>query len=1222
MDCYAEQILATDVFTVGYSVPHDKQDKPCIDELSCFTDACREALAECWCTSLEGLTCVVCDDNVSGIDLTPPPDKPPQDDDDPDKPSFVATPFRFTASSSESPIPIVYGRVVVPGNIIWMSRGRTNTYTKNVLSGASRRIVEEDVRVVDLLVGLCEGDIQAVTRVWLNDALIIDNTTLTGETYNRRVLPEDFSLQLFSGSVAQGGRVLSAPSFSRVVAYRGLSYAEIKNFPVSASGTKVPVLRFEVVSKQSQGSSTFTVTPGSYNSNFSVDGPSGRILASTASTIEVIGAASFTTEKTFSETVAASGSYTADGHIIYQTSSNDLCFRDGANSGSKYAVATTAGLSHIGAVEALDGTTPIVSVVGIRGSDVALYKLNKNTGAFSAVTTHNGATLSPPINTPFIYGTTGRFYQDGATGADFGAVFITQRAEGEVCFVNYLVYSDSQNYDYSETRVPEIISALPFAYGVSAAAVLNNAVFLPWHQCFILFFSDAATKYAVRVEIDSPGAATWTTEIDAVPTGELLVSGGGAGYAFIANGSIFSLNPADGQTTSVYTLSDNGAPAFSGGTQCYDSSRVAVTYVSSGDFVRVFPFKRVYTEPSLTEVFADLFDKAGLERRDYELSGLNPVTVSGFAVIEQKTLGEVIEQLIEFYGLSLVESSVRLAVRHFNNSPQIVVDENLYAKTYKYTRAATLNSDYYYCRIGYFDVDRDNALFFQSVSRDMIQDEGDNVEFSQGIEYSLNLYATKDVVRRAAELGLLRRLYNRDAYNVIIGPRYLSAEAGDTITFSSSSRAFRLESTELDTTFEAAFNGVTDNSDVYSEMPALAGYTPDAAFSALDYSSELRNYAVAFNVPLVTDSGIGYETVYCGQVRGDGATFSPEVQRVVTPGGVSQLVSVTDEALVGTLVTPPSDTLSPFTTQRSGQLVIRFDRDASGLLFSRPVDELYASTSTNLLFVGSELIQFADVSLDVDNRTATFTTLLRGRFGTEIYTGAHVSGESCALFSSTALASPVLATNAGELAEYADIYLQSPSAASIIRNRRVALTEDSFIWSGFNVTCRKQPATGSTGVYLRYYGRAPYENGLRIDESGILRYVESWWRNRSVNFFILNAPYDPDAFASNILLGGWKSPSSTIASTNPYIVRRLDGKMLSFSSAPEYGRYYANNLFVTSDGFTYNSDIHLAICVGIPILHRDTSAELGFEVEGRPTGYTFEGQVDYTKFKQGIRVHG
>ena len=141
-------------------------------------------------------------------------------------------------ASEGAPIPRVYGRARIGGQIIWATRfEEVATTTRQGSSGGKggkpKSTTTSYAYFVNVAVGLCEGPIAGVRRVWA-DGKELDLTTVTTRVHRGEETQQPDALIL-----AREGGV--AP------AYRGLAYVVFERLPLENYGARVPQFSFEVI---------------------------------------------------------------------------------------------------------------------------------------------------------------------------------------------------------------------------------------------------------------------------------------------------------------------------------------------------------------------------------------------------------------------------------------------------------------------------------------------------------------------------------------------------------------------------------------------------------------------------------------------------------------------------------------------------------------------------------------------------------------------------------------------------------------------------------------------------------------------------------------------------------------------------------------------------------------------------------------------------------------
>ena len=143
------------------------------------------------------------------------------------------------ASTEGAPIPRAYGRVRLSGELIWATRleefvsDRTDTTSGKGGLGPKTTTTTYSY-FANLAIGLCEGPIGHVLRVWADGKLL----DLTGIT-----------MRIHNGSETQAADplIVAKEGADNAPAYRGLGYVVFEQLPLADFGRRIPQLSFEVV---------------------------------------------------------------------------------------------------------------------------------------------------------------------------------------------------------------------------------------------------------------------------------------------------------------------------------------------------------------------------------------------------------------------------------------------------------------------------------------------------------------------------------------------------------------------------------------------------------------------------------------------------------------------------------------------------------------------------------------------------------------------------------------------------------------------------------------------------------------------------------------------------------------------------------------------------------------------------------------------------------------
>ncbi|MCF6322359.1 MAG: glycine zipper domain-containing protein, partial [Rhizobiaceae bacterium] len=164
---------------------------------------------------------------------------------------------RVLTSNEGAPVPRVYGRTQIGGQIIWATRfeevqSQTTQGGKGGQSGQSKTVTEYSYNA-NFAVGICAGPVSRIGRIWA-DGKELD-------------LPK-FKHRIYHGSqVQQSDPLIEAlQSPGNTPAYRGLAYVVFEDFPLGDFGNRIPQMTFEVIrtiGEFEQSIKSVCVIPGS-----------------------------------------------------------------------------------------------------------------------------------------------------------------------------------------------------------------------------------------------------------------------------------------------------------------------------------------------------------------------------------------------------------------------------------------------------------------------------------------------------------------------------------------------------------------------------------------------------------------------------------------------------------------------------------------------------------------------------------------------------------------------------------------------------------------------------------------------------------------------------------------------------------------------------------------------------------------------------------------------
>lgn len=156
---------------------------------------------------------------------------------------------KVQTSTYGTAIPIVYGAMRIAGNVIDMSEIREHSTTKKQRGKGGGTKYTTYTYEADVAVGLCEGEIAGVAKIWANGELIYsiapDATVETVIASNK--MAEGFTVYTGSETQMPDATLEALHGAGNVPAYRGIAYVVFSTLWLEKYGNRLPNFEFEVV---------------------------------------------------------------------------------------------------------------------------------------------------------------------------------------------------------------------------------------------------------------------------------------------------------------------------------------------------------------------------------------------------------------------------------------------------------------------------------------------------------------------------------------------------------------------------------------------------------------------------------------------------------------------------------------------------------------------------------------------------------------------------------------------------------------------------------------------------------------------------------------------------------------------------------------------------------------------------------------------------------------
>jgi len=141
--------------------------------------------------------------------------------------------FHVQTSRDGAPMPRIYGRVRIAGQVIWASKLTEYAKTESAGGKGGGPTQTNYSYSISFAIGLCEGEILSVDRIWANGAVL--NT-------------QGLSYRVHKGTADQmPDPIISATEGGTVPAFRNTSYIVFEGFPLGDFGNRLPQINVELM---------------------------------------------------------------------------------------------------------------------------------------------------------------------------------------------------------------------------------------------------------------------------------------------------------------------------------------------------------------------------------------------------------------------------------------------------------------------------------------------------------------------------------------------------------------------------------------------------------------------------------------------------------------------------------------------------------------------------------------------------------------------------------------------------------------------------------------------------------------------------------------------------------------------------------------------------------------------------------------------------------------
>jgi hypothetical protein len=901
--------------------------------------------------------------------------------------------LKVQVSTYGQSIPKLYGTVRMAGNIIWSTPILETSHKKKLGKGGGGKAVQTTYTYrQSMAIGLCEGEIVGIRRIWINGELVY-NLGTTASQYTILASKETFYwMRIYYGTDDQqpSEYIQALEGVANTPAYRGLAYVVFQEFELADWQNRTPNFEFEVITKGGLIHNTWVeqsswppldTPPAQYWFNNwgkpAFDGVATLVVGPNSE----VGTASCAVSKNGGMSWFINPDFPNQTTSWYQTWS-DVCWGNGqfmcvsSQSGGVVAFSSD-GLSWNTAPIAMDDETgPYWARLAVFGQGKYIFVAGRSS---TVIWTDGSFDISGGMifhHTVLPMGDAWQFNPFRKAIYENGLFIILSGGwtfMGPPGPVGYCYSYDGENWSLG--YLPAVNTWVGIAYGngrwVTVAAP----------------YGDVAWSY---------DGINWT----ALPSGTL---GGfiwlsdiafGDGHFIVTSSNQYMVSP-DGVTWTDFRTELNGNLHTAFNLIFVKDHFVETPQGSDPAYAGTLVLQDLLREDETTlmDVVGDLCLRSGLTLSDIDVSQLTD-KVEGYAITKQQSARAGIEQLMRAYYFDAVESDAKIKfVKRGGGVAVSIPEDDLAAHESGSNLPDQLTIDRIQemelpleIAIKYMDIDAAYQIGTQ-YSRRLTSKSQNKASF----EVTMSL--TGDKAKQITDVILFCSWTERSQLKLALSNKYAYLEPTDIVSITKGAHTYTARLIEKD---EA--NGVHNYSAVLDDAHV---YTQNAVAAALPAPIDQiepvnTTLLMLLDIPLLRDqdNGIGFYAAACGY--NDGAWGGAVLYKSIDGGSAWNQYG--DEfftaSQIGNTVTALPDFLSGNIFDENSTVDIRLINNTLSL---SGITEQAVLNGGNAALIGNEIIQFKNAAL-IAAKTYRLSGLLRGRRGTEWAMSGHITGERFVFF--------------------------------------------------------------------------------------------------------------------------------------------------------------------------------------------------------------------------------
>lgn len=934
-----------------------------------------------------------------------------------------------SSSAYGNPKPILYGTMRLPGQIIWSTGIKETRVMTKKKSGKGGQTVKTTTYYYSssVALGLCEGPISGIVRIWMDGKLVYDRDGTGNQTNNQ------YTLRVYLGDENQlpDGLMQSVGPAHLTPAYRGLAYIMLEDLQLEAFGNRVPAITVEVsnnvntvnyflpilLGNTSNSSTTYYDNIRKHFVKWII--PSVEIYTETGAFVKSFNVNNLFPSGHSTPTFINPGMQVVSGgnyYFLAKQGGNEYLYAINPDSVS---IVSSGLIGSVGGTynHSFTGHQSSYDVMGKRNIFIGFEKYPTGEGFGNLVMNATTMTrVSDGFPSPVLGGLVGGISFipgivdiDRAVSYGYQISYNSSFGLNNPFYINKITFSSSlasaQPY---KTITREMIEA---AMGES---IVNTTFFLGAvsdvdGSLIIYISSNASPSYVFKYNYDSHqiywihkhnGSSGWSRFDKRMSESDLsygtfgIPSGSGDGYVLNTSTGQVEYTPIglatnDGWNGFIWSSKEYGGIGFGWNGPSGTPRTVGKVWFNRATSGTV----------TLKSIVDDLCRRGGLDvATQIDTTTLASVAVKGYIVARPTSAQATLNQLAEAFFMRCVESDGKLKfyLRGTGNSVETIEQKWLGASNsddtyWKETRKQELELPrrITVTHINPEDDYQQGTQHEQRITNPFPSSWGRN---EVSIEFPMVLYPTE--AKTIATNVLYSTWAERVEYESILPWKYLHLDPTDLVTINLDSGdvyAVRIQGTTVGADYHIETGFISQDTSVYSPPSNIQG-SGSLGFVPQEIV-DLTPARIAFlDIPFLVDTDYdsqGY-IVYFGaapytpgwpggqlRVSYDNSSSYDDVNSIfgpITNGTASTVLA----APYDPNMTDYINTVNVFLTEED------FD------LESISDERFYAGENVALL--GKEIIYFKNAVQNIDG-SYTLSTLLRGRRGTEWAVGTHYAGE-------------------------------------------------------------------------------------------------------------------------------------------------------------------------------------------------------------------------------------